>query len=130
MKDKLQNRWIALLVLGVLDALLIAHLPDVLMHHSSEDRHRFLFLNKSPIYWLSMLLYVSLCLVGVALSVLLLMNRSTTRLTTPITTFLTKRRAFTWSAIILVAVNTLLVLSIPEIAARALFIHRYGAHRT
>src|SRR2546427_796164 len=127
MKHNLQNRWVAFLLLGVLDALLMSHLPDLVMHHSSPERHRFLFMNKSPVYWLFILVYVSSCAVGVALSVLLLMNRSMTWLTTPITAFVTKRRVFTWSEIILVAVITLLVLSIPEITARALFIHRYGA---
>ena len=127
MKDKNRNRWIALLLLGVFDALLISQLPRVLMHHSSADLHHFLFMNKSPTYWLFMLVYVCSCVVGVTLSVLVLMNRSTTWITAPITTFVTKRRSFSWSEVVLVASITLVMLSVPEMAARAVFINRYSA---
>jgi hypothetical protein len=129
-KNKTASRWLTLLLLGASDALLISLLPRVLTHHSSAELHRFLFMNRSLTYWLFILFYVSCCVLGVSVSVLVLMRRSTTWLTAPITTFVARRRAFTWSEVIVVGLSTLALLGIPEIAARALFVYRYGAPAT
>jgi hypothetical protein len=122
-------RWFALILIGVFEILLVSQLPQVLTHHSDPDRHHVLYMSKSPAYWLFMVVYVWSCVVGAVVCVLLLTKRSGTWLSR-VTGFFSKRRTFSWSEVIGVAVSTLLILCVPEIAARAIFITRYSAPAT
>src|SRR5262245_43172613 len=129
MKDKNWSRWIGCSILGLIEAILVFQMPQVLTHNSNEDLHRFLYLNKSLTYWLFLVIYVC-CSVAVAvLWTFVLTNRSIAWITVPTRKFLSKRRSFSWSDVTLSVLITLIVLCVPDMIARANFIHRFSAPR-
>lgn len=127
MKNKHLSRWVACLILGVVEAILVSQVPRVLTHTSNAELHQVLYLNRSLMYWLFLLAYVCSSIIVAVLWILLLLNRSTVRLTDPIRRFLSRRRSFSWSEVVLVVLITSVAVCVPEILARAMFIHRYSA---
>src|SRR2546425_9369147 len=101
MKNENRSRWIACLILGAIEVSLLSQIPRVLTHNSNEGLHQVLYLKKSLTYWLFELVYLCCSIIGAVLCVLLLKNRSTLWITAPIKRFLSRRRSFSWSEVVL-----------------------------
>jgi lysophospholipase L1-like esterase len=117
-------------MLSIIEVILISQVPRVVTHTSHPDLHSVLYLHRSVQYWLFMTAYFSAVFVSAVLWLQLLTNKSTHWFARPLGHLLLTRRSFSWGEVLVVALMTLLVASIPEVAARALFIKRYGAPKT
>jgi len=122
-------RWFALVLVGALEILVAYQLPQVLTHRSDPDRHQFLYMSKSPAYWLFTLAYLSLCIIGAAVCAFLFSGRSASWVS-GIAAFFSKRRTFSWAEVIGIAASTAIILCIPEVVARGVFVTRYSAPAT
>jgi hypothetical protein len=127
---KIWTKWLPWLMLTIIEVSLISQTPQVLTHTSNADLHSALYLHRSLAYWLFLLAYVSATVLGAVLWVQVLLNKSTLWFTDPLAQLLLKRRSFSWGEILLMALMTLLVASIPEVAARAVFMKRYSVPKT
>ncbi len=119
------NKWIKVVALGAIEAILISQVPRVLTHTSNGDLHR-LYLSRSLSYWIFIAIYLCSSIFVAFLITLTITNRPTAWITDPIT----RERRFSWFKVCFKIAFTLLLVCIPEVVARGWFISLYKAPKT